>query len=135
MTPWLALYNVDLLFLIIKMCLSNKGQLFLDAYIYMKASNFFKSQLGDNWFLEIVLLDICQNHILYTELSHAKLCFQEAACVLVPGGFGDRGVAGMILAAKYARENHVPYFGICLGMQISVIEFARSVSYYCIITH
>lgn len=52
---------------------------------------------------------------------------KEAACVLVPGGFGDRGVAGMILAAKYARENHIPYFGICLGMQISVIEFARSV--------
>lgn len=53
---------------------------------------------------------------------------QNAACVLVPGGFGDRGVRGMILAAKYARENNVPYLGICLGMQISVIEFARSVS-------
>lgn len=53
---------------------------------------------------------------------------QNAACVLVPGGFGDRGVRGMILAAKYARENNVPYLGICLGMQISVIEFARAVS-------
>ena len=53
---------------------------------------------------------------------------QNAACVLVPGGFGDRGVKGMMLAAKYARENKVPYLGICLGMQISVIEFARSVS-------
>ncbi|BFG31180.1 hypothetical protein CerSpe_174540 [Prunus speciosa] len=52
---------------------------------------------------------------------------KNAACVLVPGGFGDRGVKGMILAAKYARENNVPYLGICLGMQISVIEFARSV--------
>ncbi|KAF6166290.1 hypothetical protein GIB67_008718 [Kingdonia uniflora] len=52
---------------------------------------------------------------------------RNAACVLVPGGFGDRGVEGMILAAKYARENHIPYLGICLGMQISVIEFARSV--------
>ncbi|KAM1001854.1 hypothetical protein ACFX13_008407 [Malus domestica] len=52
---------------------------------------------------------------------------KNAACVLVPGGFGDRGVRGMILAAKYARENNVPYLGICLGMQISVIEFARSV--------
>ncbi|XP_060178523.1 uncharacterized protein LOC132608747 isoform X9 [Lycium barbarum] len=50
-----------------------------------------------------------------------------AACVLVPGGFGDRGVKGMILAARYARENSVPFLGICLGMQISVIEFARSV--------
>ena len=46
---------------------------------------------------------------------------------LVPGGFGDRGVRGMMLAAKYARENNIPYLGICLGMQISVIEFARSV--------
>lgn len=52
---------------------------------------------------------------------------RKASCVLVPGGFGDRGVKGMILAAKYARENKVPYLGICLGMQISVIEFARSV--------
>ncbi|RDX81871.1 CTP synthase, partial [Mucuna pruriens] len=52
---------------------------------------------------------------------------KSAACVLVPGGFGDRGVRGMMLAAKYARENNVPYLGICLGMQISVIEFARSV--------
>ncbi|XP_061368735.1 uncharacterized protein LOC133311597 isoform X2 [Gastrolobium bilobum] len=47
--------------------------------------------------------------------------------ILVPGGFGDRGVQGKILAAKYARENGVPYLGICLGMQIAVIEFARSV--------
>ena len=45
--------------------------------------------------------------------------------ILVPGGFGDRGIEGMIQAARYARENHVPYFGICLGMQIEVIEFAR----------
>ena len=47
--------------------------------------------------------------------------------IIVPGGFGGRGIEGMILAAKFARENHVPYFGICLGMQISVIEFARDV--------
>lgn len=47
--------------------------------------------------------------------------------VLVPGGFGDRGVQGKIIAAKYARENRIPYLGICLGMQIAVIEFARSV--------
>ncbi len=47
--------------------------------------------------------------------------------IIVPGGFGGRGVEGMILAAKYARENFVPYFGICLGMQIAVIEYARNV--------
>ncbi|XP_020265071.1 CTP synthase-like isoform X1 [Asparagus officinalis] len=47
--------------------------------------------------------------------------------VLVPGGFGDRGVQGKMLAAQYARENNVPFLGICLGMQIAVIEYARSV--------
>ncbi len=47
--------------------------------------------------------------------------------VLVPGGFGDRGIEGKILAAQFARINNIPYFGICLGMQISVIEFARNV--------
>ena len=45
--------------------------------------------------------------------------------ILVPGGFGDRGIEGMILAAQYAREKGIPYLGICLGMQIAVIEFAR----------
>ena len=48
--------------------------------------------------------------------------------VIVPGGFGARGTEGMIAAAKYARENGIPYFGICLGMQIAVIEFARNVA-------
>jgi len=48
--------------------------------------------------------------------------------VLVPGGFGSRGVEGKICAARYARTNRVPYFGICLGMQIAVIEFARHVA-------
>lgn len=48
--------------------------------------------------------------------------------ILVPGGFGARGIEGKILAAKFAREKKTPYFGICLGMQIAVIEFARHVS-------
>ncbi len=48
--------------------------------------------------------------------------------ILVPGGFGSRGIEGMILAAQYAREHDLPYFGICLGMQIAVIEFARNVA-------
>ncbi len=46
--------------------------------------------------------------------------------VIVPGGFGGRGIEGMILAARYAREHHLPYFGICLGMQVAVIEYARN---------
>ena len=48
--------------------------------------------------------------------------------IIVPGGFGGRGIEGMILAAQYAREHHAPYFGICLGMQIAVIEYARHVA-------
>ncbi len=48
--------------------------------------------------------------------------------ILVPGGFGPRGIEGKICAAQYARENKIPYFGICLGMQIAVIEFARNVA-------
>ena len=47
--------------------------------------------------------------------------------ILVPGGFGSRGVEGKILAAKYARENKIPYLGLCLGMQVAIIEFARHV--------
>lgn len=50
--------------------------------------------------------------------------------ILVPGGFGDRGIEGKIIAANYARENKIPYFGICLGMQIAVIEYARNVLGY-----
>jgi CTP synthase len=51
-----------------------------------------------------------------------------ASAILVPGGFGERGVEGKIAAVKYARENKVPYLGICLGMQAAVIEFARNVA-------
>ena len=47
--------------------------------------------------------------------------------ILVPGGFGARGIEGMILACRYARERDIPFFGICLGMQVSVIEYARDV--------
>ncbi|WP_462171188.1 CTP synthase [Pseudoalteromonas xiamenensis] len=48
--------------------------------------------------------------------------------ILVPGGFGSRGVEGKIIAAKYARENKIPYLGICLGMQVALIEYARNVA-------
>jgi len=59
--------------------------------------------------------------------ENAARIFKEAKGILIPGGFGDRGIEGMISAAKYARENNVPLFGICLGMQIMTIEFARNV--------
>ncbi len=59
-----------------------------------------------------------------TEETKDKLLSGLDGC-LVPGGFGSRGIEGMILAARYAREHGLPYFGICLGMQVAVIEFAR----------
>ena len=53
---------------------------------------------------------------------------EELDAILVPGGFGDRGIEGKIAAARYARETNVPYLGICLGMQVAVIDFARNVA-------
>ena len=55
-------------------------------------------------------------------------CLKELDAILVPGGFGKRGTEGKIAAIRYARENNVPYLGICLGMQLAVIEFARHVA-------
>lgn len=51
----------------------------------------------------------------------------DVSGIIVPGGFGDRGTDGMICAIRYARENNVPYLGLCLGMQLSIVEFARNV--------
>ena len=85
----------------------------------------------------VVLLYVSSLFDLYSWLLRDNslltcfIFFQSCSCILVPGGFGDRGVRGMILAAKFARENKIPYLGICLGMQISVIEYSRSV---CIFT-
>lgn len=56
-----------------------------------------------------------------------KKIFKNSRGILVPGGFGNRGIEGKIKAIKYARENNVPFLGICLGMQLAVIEFARNV--------
>jgi CTP synthase len=55
-------------------------------------------------------------------------CLNEMSAILVPGGFGNRGVEGKIATVQYARENKVPYLGICLGMQVAVIEYARNVA-------
>ncbi len=59
--------------------------------------------------------------------SNVSKIFKGINGIIVPGGFGYRGVEGMILAAEYARVKKIPYLGICLGMQIAVIEFARNV--------
>lgn len=62
--------------------------------------------------------------------ANAREALGDADGIIVPGGFGDRGIEGMVAAAQYARESDIPYFGICLGMQIAVIEYARSVLGY-----
>jgi CTP synthase len=59
--------------------------------------------------------------------ANAHEVFKNCDAILVPGGFGERGVEGMISTCEYARTQGVPYFGICLGMQIAVIEYARHV--------
>jgi CTP synthase len=70
-------------------------------------------------------------HIEYVESEdiekHGTACLNEVDAVLVPGGFGERGIEGKIQAVKFAREKRVPYLGICLGMQVAIIEFARNV--------
>lgn len=62
--------------------------------------------------------------------ENAEELFSDVKGILVPGGFGDRGIEGMITAIQYARENSIPYLGLCLGMQLSIVEFARHVIGY-----
>ncbi len=72
-----------------------------------------------------------QVHIRYLESQVLEVgsmkCLHDVDAILVPGGFGDRGFEGKIKAVQYARENNVPYLGICLGLHAAVVEFARNV--------
>ena len=76
-----------------------------------------------------VNIDFCDSETLES-MTDDELAerFKESSGILVPGGFGDRGVEGKIKAVQYARENNIPYFGICLGMQMAVVEYARHVA-------
>ena len=78
--------------------------------------------IANNAKVEIVYIDSEK----LTEKNYKKT-LKNVDAVLVPGGFGERGVEGKVFAIKYARENRIPYFGICLGMQMAVVEFARNV--------
>ncbi|RWR96209.1 CTP synthase-like protein isoform X1 [Cinnamomum micranthum f. kanehirae] len=94
------------------------------------ASIVFRKKLVVDWVLATDLEDTTAKEapdVYKAAWKLMKFSVQGANGILVPGGFGDRGVQGKILAAKYARENKIPFFGICLGMQIAVIEYARSV--------
>ena len=95
-----------------------------DAYLSVVESLFHAGTACDAS-VEIQWVD---SETLTSDNIAQKLC--GCSGILVPGGFGDRGIEGMIQAAQYARENQIPYFGICLGMQIMVMEFARGVLGY-----
>ena len=73
-------------------------------------------------------VDLCWIDSEHLTESNVDRVLTGLGGILVPGGFGDRGIEGMILAAQYAREHRMPYLGLCLGMQIAVIEFARHVA-------
>ena len=96
--------------------MSNKDT-YMSVVEALKAAAFF-----NNVNLKIIWVDsekINENNV--------ALILKEASGVVVPGGFGSRGIEGKILAIKYARENKIPYLGLCLGMQLACIEFARNV--------
>lgn len=93
-----------------------------DAYLsVMESLN--HSSIGHNASLEIVWVSSEQ-----IERDGAEATLQNLDGVLVPGGFGDRGIEGKILGIQYCRENNIPFLGICLGMQCAVVEFARNVA-------
>ena len=93
-----------------------------DAYISVvealkHAGYAFNKKININW----VDAESLENNRSLDEV------FKNTKGIIVPGGFGERGIEGMIKAAEYARINNIPYLGICLGMQIAVIEFARNI--------
>ncbi|CAD6230812.1 unnamed protein product [Miscanthus lutarioriparius] len=86
-----------------------------------------RRKLVVDWVASTDLEDSTAIEVWHSSLVFNVLSLEGADGIVVPGGFGDRGVQGKILAAKYAREKNVPYLGICLGMQIAVVEYARHV--------
>ena len=92
-----------------------------DAYLSVEESLFHAGTAND------VIVDIRWVDSAQLREQNVEAMLGGCAGILVPGGFGDRGIEGMIVAAQYARTHQIPYFGICLGMQIAVIEFARHV--------
>jgi CTP synthase len=103
----------------VKIALVGKYVELHDAYISVRES-LKHACLNNSAQLEIDWINSCD-----LEKVSAQSLLSKADGIIVPGGFGVRGTEGMIVAAKYARENNIPYLGLCLGFQIMVIEFAR----------
>ena len=95
-----------------------------DAYLSIEEALFHAASALDTK-AEIVWIDSAS-----VDSSNVKEKLKDSDGIIIPGGFGNRGVEGMIITAKYARENNIPLLGICLGMQVMVIEFARNVLGY-----
>ena len=122
MTEWLALVDrVDNLKENVKIALVDKYVELHDAYISVVESLKHAGYKHNSK----ITIDWIQSEDVTEENVNDYL--KDADGILVPGGFGDRGVEGKITAIKYARENKVPFFGICLGMQLAAVEFARNV--------
>ena len=122
MTAWLSLVDrVDNLKENVRIALVGKYVELHDAYISVVES---LKHAGYKHNAK-VKIDWIQSEDITEENVHEYL--KDADGILVPGGFGDRGVEGKITTIKYARENNVPFFGICLGMQLAAVEFARNV--------
>ena len=122
MTEWLSLVErVDNLKENVRIALVGKYVELHDAYISVVES---LKHAGYKHNAK-VKIDWIQSEDITEENVHEYL--KDADGILVPGGFGDRGVEGKITTIKYARENNVPFFGICLGMQLAAVEFARNV--------
>ncbi|KAI4093571.1 MAG: hypothetical protein LQ348_001761 [Seirophora lacunosa] len=115
----------------VKICLVGKYVSLHDSYLSVRKSLEHASMRCGRK-LEIIWLDSADLEIateMTSPVTYHKAWHQlcTASGILVPGGFGHRGIEGMIRAAKWAREKKVPYLGICLGMQIAVIEFCRTI--------
>ena len=122
MTEWLALVDrVDNLKENVKIALVGKYVELHDAYISVVESLKHAGYKHNSK----ITIDWIQSEDVTEENVNDYL--KDADGILVPGGFGDRGVEGKITAIRYARENKVPFFGICLGMQLAAVEFARNV--------
>ena len=122
MTEWLALVDrVDNLKENVKIALVGKYVELHDAYISVVESLKHAGYKHNSK----ITIDWIQSEDVTEENVNDYL--KDADGILVPGGFGDRGVEVKLTAIKYARENQVPFFGICLGMQLAAVEFARNV--------
>lgn len=117
------IHNVENLSDEVEIALVGKYVELEDAYLSVKealraAGYKYKTKVKINW---------VDSESLEKSETDLKEIFKNAKGILVPGGFGSRGIEGKIKACEYARTNKIPYLGICLGMQIAVIEFARHV--------